>query len=80
MDKELIYKNLKNLRKKNLMTQQDVANILGVTKQAYSNYESGKRSITLKFLLQISDYYQITIDQLVKTPIESYSKIGKVNS
>ena len=74
----MVYKNLKNLRKKNHLTQQELADMLGVTRQAYSNYETGKRGLDIKFLIKISDYYHVTLDQLVKTPIEIYSKTGKI--
>ena len=43
-DKELGYA-LKNEREKQKMTQQEVADKLGVSKMAVSNWESGNRSM-----------------------------------
>jgi putative transcriptional regulator len=55
--------NLKNLRKKNSLTQQDIAELLKITKSAYCNKENGLR----KFNTQEA----ISLSKLFETPIEA---------
>lgn len=63
----LYVKNIKYLRKKHEMTQEDVANLLGYRgKQGYNAIETGKAKATVENLEKISDYFGITLDQLVR--------------
>lgn len=55
---------LKELRLKKGVSQLDVANYLGVTKQAYSYYELGKRDPSNEMLYAISDYFGVSLDYL----------------
>ena len=56
---------LKELRKQANKTQCDVANYLGVSFQAYSNYENGNREIGLEMLIKLSAYYGVSIDYIL---------------
>lgn len=56
---------LKLYRKQNRYTQQEIADILGISRQAYSNYEKGKRSPSLSVLIKLADLYQISLDALI---------------
>lgn len=56
--------NLKRLRKEKGVTQREVADFLNVTRQAYNNYESGKRNADLKTLQALGGYFGVTIDGL----------------
>lgn len=58
--------NLYYLRKANNMTQTDLANKLGVTHQTVSNYEKGNRYCDLDMLIQISELFNVSIDNLLK--------------
>ena len=58
--------NLYYLRKTNNMTQTDLANKLGVTHQTVSNYEKGNRYCDLDMLIQISELFHVSIDDLLK--------------
>jgi transcriptional regulator len=59
--------NIKHLRKKHEMTQEDMANLLGYRgKQGYNAIETGKAKATVENLEKISDYFGVTLDQLVK--------------
>ena len=60
-----IYKNMAELRKKQGLTQGDVAEVLGITRQQYQLYESGKREILLHLMIVLADYYDVTLDYLV---------------
>lgn len=56
---------LKDIRKKSKMTQTDIAQILGITREAYGMYESGKRQVSIEVLDKLSEYYGLSIDYLV---------------
>lgn len=49
--------NLKKLREAARYTQDEVAQTLGVTRSAYSNYESGERETPYDLLEKISDLF-----------------------
>ncbi|EMW6211838.1 helix-turn-helix transcriptional regulator [Enterococcus faecalis] len=56
---------LKLLRKsKPNLTQQDMANILGVAKTTYASYEQGKRTPDAELQNKIADYFGVTLDYL----------------
>ena len=57
--------NLKYFRKKNGNTQADIANLLGVTQTAYGNYELGKRQIPFDYMLKLSEYYKVSVEDLM---------------
>lgn len=63
--KAVITDKLKFYRKSANKTQQDIADILGVTKSAYSNYELGKRKVPLKTLKRLAEYYHISADEFM---------------
>ena len=56
---------LKYLRKSNNKTQKDIADILGITRPAYTAYEQGKRNPDYEILEKIADYYNVSIDYLL---------------
>lgn len=63
----LYAKNVKYLRKKHEMTQDDMANLIGYRgKQGYNAIETGKLGLSVEKLEKISDYFGVTLDQLVK--------------
>lgn len=57
--------NLKTLRKRFKLTQTDMSSMLNISRQAYSNYETGKRTPDLDTLLYLSRFYRITLNELV---------------
>lgn len=59
------YMNLKNLRKNEHLTQQEMAKICGVTLRSYQNYESGQREMSYASLKKIADKFNISIDYLL---------------
>jgi transcriptional regulator with XRE-family HTH domain len=54
---DIIAQNLKKLRVAARYTQEDVANALGITRSAYSNYESGEREAPYDVLEKASDFF-----------------------
>lgn len=60
--------NLRTLRKQHHLTQTDLSQMLNVSRQAYSNYETGKRTPDLDALLFLSRYYHVSLSELVLGP------------
>ncbi len=60
-----IKERLKRLRKENGVSQKEVADYLGVSVSAYSNYEQGIREPSLDMLLKLSDFFDTTCDYLL---------------
>lgn len=56
MDKT-ISRNLKKLRETARYTQDEVAKALGITRSAYSNYESGDREVPYDIIEKASDFF-----------------------
>ncbi len=55
-----------NLRKENNLTQEDLAEMLNVSRQTISNWENGKSYPDIATLILISDQFKISLDDLLK--------------
>ena len=60
-----IYKNIRDLREDNDITQSEVAKVLGIAQNTYSQYETGKIQFTGEMLIALADYYDTTVDYLL---------------
>lgn len=56
---------LKELRKLRGLYQEDVARILGVTRQAVSQYERGERNPDIEALEKLADYFNVDMNYLL---------------
>ncbi len=67
---------LLELRKKNHLTQKDVAKVLGVSSRTYANYENEFTQPDINLLIELSDFYNVSVDYLIgKTEITQLKKI-----
>ena len=57
-----IGKTLKQLRLQNNLSQEDVAKVLNISRQAYCRYENDQREPSLRMLCAIADFYDETTD------------------
>lgn len=57
--------NLRYLRKQYQLTQDQMGEILNISRQAYSNYETSNRTPDLDTLLFLSNFYKVTLDELI---------------
>jgi transcriptional regulator with XRE-family HTH domain len=61
-------KQLKELRKNQGMSQTDFAKVLGVTQATIANYEKNARQPNLEQLIQISEFFDVSVDYLMGLP------------
>lgn len=61
-----VAETLKELRHHRGYTQKQLSEQLHISRQAYSNYENGTRLPDLETACVIADYFQISLDQLVR--------------
>ena len=59
---EDIGRKLRTLRKGRKLTQQDVADRLGLVRATVSNYDVGKRTPHLSLLKKFAEFYGVTLD------------------
>ena len=69
MNTNIISKYLQFLRKSNNYTQDDLAEKLGISRQAVSKWETGMTIPDLEVLLKISKLYDITINDILEPKI-----------
>lgn len=56
---------LKELRKKQKLTQQQVADAVGIGMQAYAYYEKEERDPSPDTLCRLADFFGVTVDELL---------------
>lgn len=69
------HEKLTTHRKKNAMSQEDLADQLGVSRQAVSRWELGSTMPDAVNLLQLSDLFEVSVDYLLHDDYESDSDI-----
>lgn len=65
MDNSLMREKIQILRVQKKLSQAEVARCLDITRQAYNNYEAGKREPDYTTLVKIADFFHITTDYLL---------------
>ena len=63
-------RNLRFLRKKNHLNQEDLANMLSISRQAYCNYENSSRTPDIENLVILAAHFHISLDQLILHDLE----------
>ncbi|MFQ9063880.1 MAG: helix-turn-helix domain-containing protein [Eubacterium sp.] len=61
----MIFNNLKNIREDNDIKQRQIAEILNVSQNTYSQYETGVIPLTAETLIKLADYYNVSVDYLL---------------
>ncbi len=56
---------LKEIRKKQKLNQQKVAIDLNISRESLSYYENGKREPSLQLLVDMSKYFNVSINYLI---------------
>lgn len=86
----ILNERLEQLRHNNNLTQQNVADILGVQREVYRRYEKGTRELPISCAVILADYYQVSLDymvgavdiptrpkELIELKIENYPRTSK---
>ena len=73
----LKYENIRKLRTDGGHTQKDIAMLLGVSQNTYSQYEIGVLNYSVEALEKLADFYDVSIDYLLgRTAVKKpYPKI-----
>ena len=71
-----VAKHIKRLRLSRNMTQDDLAEQLHVTRQAVSNWEMGKTSVSVEYLTELAEIFNVSIEELIygKISVAVYKK------
>ena len=59
---------LKEFREDRDLLQKDIASVLGVSQNTYSQYETGRRSIPVELLIKLCISFQVSADYLLNIP------------
>jgi transcriptional regulator with XRE-family HTH domain len=70
----MIGENLKLLRKRKGVSQEEIAQDLGLTRSSYSGYENGVAEPNIETLIKISEYYDISLDKFIKRDLGKISE------
>lgn len=67
------FENIRNLRIDSGYTQKQIAALLGISQNTYSQYEIGVLNYPVDALIKLADFYNVSIDYLlgrtaIKTP------------
>lgn len=66
----LLDEKISVIRKMSNLTQEEFAEELGVSRQAISKWENGSSIPDIQMLIKIADYYNLTLDQLVRDELD----------
>ena len=59
------FKNLRAIREDKDIRQKEIAKVLNVSQNTYSQYETGVISLTAEILIKLADYYGVSVDYLL---------------
>lgn len=67
------FKRIRDLREDRDLYQKDIAHILGISQQYYSEYENGNYTIPVEQLIKLANFYHTSVDYIlgltnIKTP------------
>lgn len=72
------HNKLYNLRKQKVLSQEELANRLNVSRQTISKWEVGDSTPDMEKLIAISDMFEISLDELVMDKVPT--QIGEASS
>jgi transcriptional regulator with XRE-family HTH domain len=61
-----VYKRIKELRIAKGETQTKISTILGIEQSYYSKLELGKHEISLKDMIRIAEYFNVSVDYIIE--------------
>ena len=70
----MVFHNLRNIREDRDLRQKDLAAVLHVSQNTYSQYENGVISLTADVLSRLADFYGVSVDYLLDRTSEPQGK------
>lgn len=70
-------KNIKFLRRSRGLSQQEMANQLGLTRNKIATYESGNSEPNIRNLKKIIDFFGVSFDNIISTDLELLPELPK---
>ncbi len=67
----IFYQRIRDLREDNDKSQEEIATLLGTTRQQYARWESGQWQLPIEHYKTLARYYNVSIDflsGLIDTP------------
>ena len=61
----MYFPRLKDLREDHDLVQKEVAAYLNIDQRVYSNYETGKRDIPVRYVVALADFYKTSTDYIL---------------
>ena len=61
----MVFKNLRSIREDNDIKQRELAELLHISQNTYSQYETGTIALTAEVLIKLADYYHCSVDYLL---------------
>lgn len=62
----LTYRRIKNFREDRDWTQQYIADMLHISRSAYSAYENGTNAVPIEVLIQLAHIFETSVDYLLE--------------
>jgi len=59
------YERIREERERAHLTQQEMADMLGINRRTYSSYEIGTRGLPVEVLVQLADIFETSTDYLL---------------
>lgn len=61
----MVFKNLRSIREDKDIKQREIAKVLNVSQNTYSQYETGTIALTAEILIKLADFYHCSVDYLL---------------
>ncbi|MDO4154745.1 MAG: helix-turn-helix transcriptional regulator [Clostridia bacterium] len=61
----MVFPNIRSLREDNDYKQKELAAVLNVSQNTYSQYENGVIELTAETLIKLADFYGVSVDYLL---------------
>lgn len=74
----MFHQNLTTLREASNFSRKEMAGKLGITVQAYSQYETGKRTPDIHTIIKIADLFHVSIDMMTGRKFNEEDKNRKI--
>ena len=69
---------LRQIRERAGMSQAEAARRLGISRQAYSNYELGKRQADYETLLKLGELFGVSVEELISDSKDIIKEIQRI--